>query len=141
MNIIDIIRLNIINIYVFEFNEIIKVYLKNINGVDYNIDNSELLKNIFYYVIVMELKLSGEETFETYENMKTQFIIKVFKENGIEIENDERLNKFMDSSMDFYKKLIVDLSKYFNERAINYIGNLQSISILLNIIEKIKIKN
>jgi len=138
MNIIDIIRLNIINIYVFEFNEIIKVYLKNINGVDYDIDNSELLKNIFYYVIVIELNLSGEETFETYENMKTQFIDKVFKENGIEIENDERLNKFMDSSMDFYKKLIVDLSKYFNERAINYIGNLQSISILLNIIEKLK---
>ena len=139
MNIIDIIRLNIINIYVFEFNEIIKVYLKKINGVDYDIDNSELLKNIFYYVIVMELNLSGEETFETYENMKTQFIDKVFRENGIEIENDERLNKFMDSSMDFYKKLIVELSKYFKERAINYIGNLQSISILLNIIEKLKI--
>lgn len=138
MNIIDIIRLNIINIYVFEFNEIIKVYLKRINGVDYDIDNSELLKNIFYYVIVMELKLSDEET--SYDTMKEQFIIKVFKENGIEIENDERLNKFMDSSMDFYKKLIVDLSKYFNERAINYIGNLQSISILLNIIEKLKKK-
>jgi hypothetical protein len=70
--------------------------------------------------------------------MKTQFIDKVFRENGIEIENDERLNKFINSSMDFYKKLIVDLSKYFNERAINYIGNLQSISILLNIIEKLK---
>jgi len=138
MNIIDIIRLNIINIYVFEFNEIIKVYLKKINDVDYDIDNSELLKNIFYYVIVMELNLSGEETFETYENMKTQFIIKVFKENGIEIENDKRLNNFIDGSMDFYKKLIVDLSKYFKERAINYIGNLQSISILLNIIEKLK---
>jgi len=138
MNIIEIIRLNIINIYMFEFNEIIKVYLKRINGVDYDIDNSELLKNIFYYVIVMELNLSGEETFETYENMKIQFIDKVFKENGIEIENDERLNTFMNSSMDFYKKLIVDLSKYFNKRAINYIGNLQSISILLNIIEKLK---
>ena len=138
MNIIDIIRLNIINIYVFEFNEIIKVYLKRINGVDYDIDNSELLKNIFYYVIVMELNLSGEETFESYKTMKEQFIIKVFKENGIEIENDERLNKFMDTSMDFYKKLIVELSKYFKERAINYIGNLQSISILLNIIEKLK---
>jgi len=138
MNIIDIIRLNIINIYVFEFNEIIKVYLKRINGVDYDIDNSELLKNIFYYVIVMELNLSGEKTFESYNTMKEQFIIKVFKENGIEIENDERLNKFIDTSMDFYNKLIVELSKYFNERAINYIGNLQSISILLNIIEKLK---
>ena len=138
MNIIDIIRLNIINIYVFEFNEIIKVYLKRINGVDYDIDNSELLKNIFYYVIVMELNLSGEKTFESYNTMKEQFIIKVFKENGIEIENDERLNKFIDTSMDFYNKLIVELSKYFKERAINYIGNLQSISILLNIIEKLK---
>jgi hypothetical protein len=138
MNIIDIIRLNIINIYVFEFNEIIKVYLKRINGVDYDIDNNELLKNIFYYVIVMELNLSGEETFESYNTMKEQFIIKVFKENGIEIENDERLNKFIDTSMDFYNKLIVELSKYFKERAINYIGNLQSISILLNIIEKLK---
>ena len=138
MNIIDIIRLNIINIYVFEFNEIIKVYLKRINGVDYDIDNSELLKNIFYYVIVMELNLSGEETFESYNTMKEQFIIKVFKENGIEIENDERLNKFIDTSMDFYNKLIVELSKYFKEREINYIGNLQSISILLNIIEKLK---
>ena len=138
MNIIEIIRLNIINIYVFEFNEIIKVYLKRINGVDYDIDNSELLKNIFYYVIVMELNLSGKETFESYNTMKEQFIIKVFKENGIEIENDERLNKFMDGTMDFYKKLIVELSKYFNKRAINYIGNLQSISILLNIIEKLK---
>ena len=138
MNIIEIIRLNIINIYVFEFNEIIKVYLKRINGVDYDIDNSELLKNIFYYAIVIELKLSGEETLETYETMKTQFIIKVFKENGIEIENDERLNNFMNGSMDFYKKLIVELSNYFKDRAVNYIGNLQSISILLNIIEKLK---
>lgn len=136
MNIIEIIRLNIINIYVFEFNEIIKVYLKRINGVDYEINNSEILKNIFYYVIVMELKLSGDEILESYEIMKEQFIIKVFNENGI--ETDEIFNTFINSSMDFYKTIIVLLSKYFNERVINYISNLQSISILLNIIEKLK---
>lgn len=138
-NMIKIIKLNIINIYSFEFNEIIKYYLKETNNIEYEKDNIELLINMFFENVVMELGLyNPDEETNNFETLKEIFINKLFSDIDLKRDENENLYNFLNTTMEFYKTIIVKLSKYYKKKVENYINDLQSISILLNIMFELK---
>ena len=147
-NIIEILKLNLLNILTIEIIGVLNFIGNKKNTYDSDkidaITKAEnkmfydkyydIIKNMLYDIMIEHnsILMSPNKSYENFNTSKVQ-VIKKFLEFYSKNEDDMELNKFLEQMFNFYKILTEDISEYIYNMIVEYIKDLQQLYYLYEI--------